>query len=1285
MPAHLTLHLLGTPRVTDASGSTVDLPLGKPMAALCYVALERGRVTRDDLGSLLWARSARDRARGSVRQALWLLRKTLGDDVVDEDERGLELNRDRVSLDLDDLEAHLAAGRVDEAWALWDGGMLADFSIPDSPAWQRWADRIRTSWERRVGDALEAHAASQAGEDRITWLRRALEVRPYRDSLHGMLVEALVDLRRLDEAEAALHRARSVMDPPAAGGQSDYGTLVDFGELEERLSALRRAPFEDGDEGLQVEFVGRAREFASLAELWRSVLSGRPRAAAILGPAGIGKTRLADELVELARVDGAAVAEVKGFGSERSIELGGVASLARDLLGMPGAAGIGSGSLHVLRSLVPSASGGAGLDEVPTDRPSMAALSDAFLDLLEALAHEAPLIVRVEDLHWLDRASRSLLFRTVRHLRDARVLLLATCRTEEPDQAALRLLRAMAEQERVRLVELGPLSRGEVGEMLGLMFAFPDDRAADAASDRLYRASSGNPLFLIELLRGLEDDGWIHPRAAPGEPADSGTSEAPEAPETPATSPEEGPDRVLELPERITLPGSVRQALERRLSHLEEDAVRVAAALVEAERPLRPTELMEAAGLGESAGVAALAELLRRDVVRWDGQERLVPAHDSLRAPIRDAERRVGKAGSPDGGAVAEVANVAEAGAAGDRGARGGAGRPLAYAASAVAVVGLLLVALVLVERGGVAGSAGPLGGGQLFVQTDPARMVGLELRETEEGIALDTVETLVAPAGLALRGPPVRGDGGWSVAAAGAPDLAEEPDAWLVEWGDARRVFQSPGDDLAEAILADGRHALIRSQDPDTSWYRLDLLRLNLETGDTTVLHPFVMTPSLSPDHRWILARRGRLADSLFVLRHDGTVAHAVDAPGEAIVAAAWCPPDGQVIGLSEVPGSGPRPWLWRPGEGDPPADLEIPLPLATRVECSPDGSLLAVDAFVGGRNRLVIVDRESGEVLASHDLGSVRTMHWIPDVPAVAPSYVRLDRDGLALRRGERDTLRPEIGGVPSGLDPERVRWTSRDSLTAFVDDRGVVTGIGPGSTWILVDVDRWLRDSLRVEIQEGEMERTAIADPMDDVDLERWRILGDPAPVAARFEGRPVLSMPGDASRVDGLITRDAFAVDAGATLEMDFHLRLTRVDRQSVRLCLFDAEPPDAEGSDERDLGAWSVERRFCFQWPAYELERHDPNEAFFGPGPPVMGPVSLAEVLRPDDWNRVSIQIRPDGRISLFLNREYVVDFVQRLDLGPDPWRIAILGRAVETDLYVRNLVLWNELRYEVGS
>ena len=123
------------------------------------------------------------------------------------------------------------------------------------------------------------------------------------------------------------------------------------------------------------------------------------------------------------------------------------------------------------------------------------------LGLLRGLAAREPLLVAVDDLHWLDAASAQVLAFAARRLRSDRVCFLFS-RREGPAPA---LERAFAPTELMRL-ELGALSFGAVRTMLSRRLGLPLTRRV---LRRLFETSGGNPLFALELVRLLAERGPV--------------------------------------------------------------------------------------------------------------------------------------------------------------------------------------------------------------------------------------------------------------------------------------------------------------------------------------------------------------------------------------------------------------------------------------------------------------------------------------------------------------------------------------------------------------------------------------------------------------------------------------------------------------------------------------------------------------------------------------------------------------------------------------------------------
>ena len=256
-------------------------------------------------------------------------------------------------------------------------------------------------------------------------------------------------------------------------------------------------------------FVGRSGQLAELEAALGDAADGRPSLALVAGESGVGKSRLADELVGRAREGGAAVlwgdcVELGEGELPYAPLLGALRPLVRDrhpvleTLPPPLRAG--------LDSLLPGL--GRSLDPEAADQ---ARVFEALLALLDALGEDAPVVLVIEDLHWSDSSTRSFLSFLSRTLCGERLLALGTYRSDELHRRhPLRpLLAELGRDAAARLIELPPFTREELGEQLeGILAATPDPGLVE----RLYARSEGNALFTEEILAaGLDGRGALPP------------------------------------------------------------------------------------------------------------------------------------------------------------------------------------------------------------------------------------------------------------------------------------------------------------------------------------------------------------------------------------------------------------------------------------------------------------------------------------------------------------------------------------------------------------------------------------------------------------------------------------------------------------------------------------------------------------------------------------------------------------------------------------------------------
>lgn len=221
-------------------------------------------------------------------------------------------------------------------------------------------------------------------------------------------------------------------------------------------------------------FVGRAREIGELERVLDAARGGSGAAVLVAGEAGIGKTRLASELARRARDAGCAV--LLG----RSIDLVGTQLPYQPFV-------------EALRPLGTPW-------QVDGQAPgSQLRVFEDTLALLAQRAATAPVLLVLEDLHWADTSTLDLVVFLAHNLDGQPLVLLATCRPDDPGSAARmrRLADGVRRSGSALLLQLGPLERAELLELLA---AHAENALPAGLTDAIADRAEGNPFFAKELL-----------------------------------------------------------------------------------------------------------------------------------------------------------------------------------------------------------------------------------------------------------------------------------------------------------------------------------------------------------------------------------------------------------------------------------------------------------------------------------------------------------------------------------------------------------------------------------------------------------------------------------------------------------------------------------------------------------------------------------------------------------------------------------------------------------------
>jgi predicted ATPase/DNA-binding SARP family transcriptional activator len=337
----LTLSLFGPFRVAIDDVLVTGFPTDKVRALLAYLAIETDRPhPRSSLATLLWPDMPEEIALRNLRKTLHRLQQTLAASLAPTEEglflatrQVIQLNQHACSVDVAGFQARLSAvaahshrhlhlclpclDRLDQAVALYRGELLSGFALPDAEPFEEWLllrrEMLLHQVLQRLYDLAAAYLERQEYERAYTYATRQVELDPGREEAHRQVLLALELNGQRSEALAYFERCRRMLletlgvEPAAETldlvNQFTVGSPSGPSAAPPSAQPSTSRPTPASHLPAQfTPFFGRTTELLQIAEYFRDPDC---RLVSILGPGGVGKTRLAvraaDQLTRRAR------------------------------------------------------------------------------------------------------------------------------------------------------------------------------------------------------------------------------------------------------------------------------------------------------------------------------------------------------------------------------------------------------------------------------------------------------------------------------------------------------------------------------------------------------------------------------------------------------------------------------------------------------------------------------------------------------------------------------------------------------------------------------------------------------------------------------------------------------------------------------------------------------------------------------------------------------------------------------------------------------------------------
>ena len=617
--AYLTLgvQILGEFSLVYDGVAVTDVNSARLQSLLTYLILHTDTPQlRHHVAFLLWPDSPESQARNNLRQFLYQLRHLLPDSdrflVVDTNtvywktDEGQDIDVRLFEYNLKEADALEQRGdkkavrkMLEQAIVCYKGDLLpACYDDWISPERERLRQLYLNACQKLVGileSQREYVAAIQTAQSRLRL-----------DPLNEGAYVSLIRLHSLNEDYPSARRVY----------QSAVETLqreLDVGPSEELQSIYDRlrhaphtmAPFDpsaDSNNG-SIKLVGRIPEWQQLQSAWQHAIGFGGQFVLITGEAGIGKSRLAEELFNWTTHQGFTTAHTRSYGAEGRLALAPITEWLRNAAVLPYLVSLDPVWLTEIARLLP---------EILNDYPNLArpgpitefGRRQRFFEALARgiLAAPRPLLLWIDDLQWCDQETLEWLHFFLRFEPHNSLLILGTARSEEspPDHPLSLLVRQLQTEDRVTVIELSPLDAAETARLANQVQGYDLD---DRANIYLFRETEGNPLFVVETVRaGMDRTTTLEPDASAA------------------------PSQNLPI-----LPPKVQATISGRLANLSPTARKIAEIGAAIGRAFTFDLLLLAGQENDETVIDALDELWQKRIVREQSANMFDFTHDKLR------------------------------------------------------------------------------------------------------------------------------------------------------------------------------------------------------------------------------------------------------------------------------------------------------------------------------------------------------------------------------------------------------------------------------------------------------------------------------------------------------------------------------------------------------------------------------------------------------------------------------------------------------------------------------
>lgn len=495
--SYIHVKLLGNFSATF-NGKNISFPYSKVQALFCYI-LTKKQTTREELSGLLWPDMEENIARKNLRNALYKLKKSFGEEEVlaFSNKSTIALNT-TINIETDIDKFINGDNEID----VYKGEFLKGYMPKDAENFQSWMFETRAYLEgiylKRLNEQIELEKNNKNYDKIEQYCKLLIKADEFNEEAYRNLIFCYKEQGKLNNAIKAYNQLADKLNQELSINPEDETTRV-FKEVLDLMNERSYQKEKSAD-----YFYGRLNELRLMENNYQNFIKNKnAKSILIKGEMGIGKTKLKDKFIQLVERDKVYVLETNCYQFENEYVLKPwrniISSLARiiseDKIKIPALLE------NIIGGLAPETSRESYLSNIKLEETidllKYDVVGNIITDILKRISMKKKVLLVFEDIQWMDSVSMSLLTSFISHCEENNMIFLLTCRNEFNPHID-RFFASTRKYDKIQTIELIRFNTSEAEGFINK--ALPGYSVSKEMMNKIYTETEGNTFFLTEYL-----------------------------------------------------------------------------------------------------------------------------------------------------------------------------------------------------------------------------------------------------------------------------------------------------------------------------------------------------------------------------------------------------------------------------------------------------------------------------------------------------------------------------------------------------------------------------------------------------------------------------------------------------------------------------------------------------------------------------------------------------------------------------------------------------------------